>query len=352
MSIKILCLEDKRIDAVGYWRVYQPFQVMRKLYPGVFDIEYRKEGLTYADIANFDIIFMTRPEKPDHIEFIKNAKLHGMGTKFICDCDDDYFDLPTAHAMTAGFNKDRRKRLEVTQSIWSLADVMWFSTDYLTNKYGPKVRKAMTIPNAVLPEILPDEPAPDQGRIVWRGHSIQAHDLMLQGKKQYQQLLDFFEYFAWVGYFPPFPGWEKVIQFPEGNKQARAELYGAKNKFGETPVVLYPPVANTADYMLMLQVDKFNAVWKPLLDHGFNYAKSNIAWIEATVGGGYCITNFAGKNQWEFASAEPLPYSEACDLWAKSKAEIKANYNLISTANMRAQSIFEVLGVNIKQSAA
>ena len=346
--IKILCLEDKRIDAVGFWRVYRPFQVMRRLYPGIFDIEYKKEGLTFADIATYDVIFMTRPEKPEHIDFIKNAKLDGMGTVFICDADDDYFDLPVSHSMSAGFNASHKKRLKTTAAAWQLADAMWFSTDYLTNKYGKGLNRAQTMVNAVLPESLPNDPAPDRGHVMWRGHSIQNHDLMIEGVKTFDKIHKAANYFAWIGYMPPLPGWEKAVHLPE-TKEAQAQLYNAKKVLGETPSVLYPAIPNPADFMRMLHHDKFNVVWKPLISHGFNEAKSNIALIEATITGGYCLTNFAGRPMWENASSKYLPYDQGVALWESAKEQIKKEYNLYDTAHARAAVIFGLLGYSVPQ---
>lgn len=346
-AIKILALENKLIDAVGYWRVFQPFQAMRAMYPGVFEIEYKKEMLTYADIASFDIIFMTRPEKQEHIDFVKNFKLHSFGGKVIVDCDDDYFNLPISHSMAAGFQKSQQSRLKVTEQAFGLADCVWFSTDFLTNKYGPHLKAAYTMPNAIVPDMLPATPAPDRKRVAWRGHSIQNHDLMIEGVKSFDAIYKACNYFAWIGYMPPFEICSKYgVHLPAG-KEASSKLYDAKKALGTAPVVLYPSVPNPADYMRMLAMEQFNVVWKPLIDHDFNRAKSNIAYIEATIGGGYCLTNFAGSEQWEYASDKWLDHDAACDLWAKAKQDITTNYNLWNVAQARANSIFKLLGLTV-----
>lgn len=352
-AIKILALESEMIDAVGYWRVYQPFQAMRALFPGVFDVTYKREKLTYADIASHDIVFMTRPDDAKMIEFLQNFKLHSVGGKVIIDCDDDYFNLPISHSMSAGFQKSHQSRLKVTEQAWNIADCVWFSTDFLTNKYGPKLRQAHTMPNAVFPDLLPDAPAPDRRRIAWRGHSIQNHDLMIEGQKTFGQIYDKCNYFAWIGYMPPLDLCSRYgVHYPM-NREGREKLFEAKTKIGKAPIVLYPTIPNPADYIRQLSIEKFNVVWKPLIDHDFNRAKSNIAYIEATISGGYCLTNFAGSEQWENASDKWLSYDDACELWAKAKADILDNYNLWNTARMRAATIFNLLGLQVptKQAA-
>jgi hypothetical protein len=75
----------------------------------------------------------------------------------------------------------------------------------------------------------------------------------------------------------------------------------------------------------------------------FNDAKSNIAWIEATVSGGICLTNYAGKTAWENAVSEMPTYDEAVVIWEKSKERILKDFNLIEGAKLRAASIERLL---------
>ena len=176
---------------------------------------------------------------------------------------------------------------------------------------------------------------------------------MIEGAKTFEKIYDACDYFAWIGYMPPLDlCWRYGVHFPE-DQAAREKLYTAKKKLSKAPIVLYPPIPNPADYMRILSLEKFNVVWKPLIDHDFNRAKSNIAYIEATIGGGYCLTNFAGSDQWEYASDKWLSYDAACELWAKAKQDILTNYNLWDIARMRAATIFNLLGLQVptKQTA-
>ena len=97
--------------------------------------------------------------------------------------------------------------------------------------------------------------------------------------------------------------------------------------------------------MAALRAFQFNAVWKPLANEPFNHAKSNIAWLEAVMSGGYCVTNFASRPGWEFAWPKMLKYDAACELWQASKEHAIKHYNIVNTAHQRAASIFRLLGI-------
>ena len=82
----------------------------------------------------------------------------------------------------------------------------------------------------------------------------------------------------------------------------------------------------------------FNVIWKPLEDNAFNRSKSNIAWIEATMGGGACLTNLESE-EWELAM--PMYYlvtqENIEEAWVESTEDIKVNYNLQTENEKRFQ---------------
>jgi len=324
--IKILCIEQRQLTPVGYWRVYKPFEAMNRLFPGVFQIEYKSEKLDYADISGADVIFMTRAHKMETFEWIREAKMT-KGILFIMDLDDDLLDLPTEHPLF----QDMKKRRKVIENHMKIADLLWYSTEYLMKKYG----KGIYVPNSIDVSMLPEKPAPDRLKIMWRGSSIQMHDL-LHGKQQFNEIQDHFSHIGMIGFLPPFFHYERRVMDLETHIQ--------ENPKGQY-IVNYPIIDNTSAYLKQLQIDQWNYVWKPLMDHGFNEAKSNIAMIEAAISGGVCLTNFAGRPQWENATAEILPYDAACELWAKACDDIRKNYNINQAAALRAQSIIYKLGM-------
>jgi hypothetical protein len=327
--IKILCIEPRQLTPVGYWRVFKPFEEMRRLFPGVFEIEYKSEKLDYADISGADVIFMTRPHKMESFEWIREAKMT-KGIVFVMDMDDDLLDMPREHPLFADF----KKRRKIIENHMKIADFLWYSTEYLMKKYG----KGIHVPNAVDVSLLPEKPAPDHKKIMWRGSSIQMHDL-LHGASEFDKIQSHATHFGFIGFLPPF---YSPFKLPVYDLQESLE-----HPIGNPPdgarIVNYPIIDNTSAYLKQLQIDQWNYVWKPLMDHGFNEAKSNIAWIEATISGGVCLTNFSGRPQWEYTTADILSYDGACELWADSRQVIRNDYDLSVMAQRRAVSIIQAL---------
>ena len=324
--IKVLVLERPLASNTGWWRLYRPLQVIRKVYGGLFQFEFKLRDLTYADAWNADIVIQSRPgggETPDDQarlnEFVRMAK--GMGAKFIVDMDDQVLLVPKGHALHSEYTKPGR--VKVIEECLSLADQCWFSTPAFLQTVD---QKGLVMPNAVLPQELPAEPTPDAGIAAWRGHSIQMHDLATQGAEDWPAIRGAFSKWLWLGYMPPLPGAE------DGE---------------ELPYISMPD-----KYFALLQKTPINALWKPMQNNSFNLHKSNIAWIEATLSGGYCLTNFAGDDLWLNASAKPLPHKDAVKLWERSREEIEQHYNLIYWGQRRAEAIASLVPHLIPQKPA
>jgi hypothetical protein len=83
-------------------------------------------------------------------------------------------------------------------------------------------------------------------------------------------------------------------------------------------------------------------MWKPLLPSVFNDGKSNIAWLEATMGGGACVTNYAGKSGWETCLPD-FDFTESVihDAWRASCEKILNDHNLYDQARVRYDSLCE-----------
>jgi hypothetical protein len=311
--IRILVLEPTHLSNTGYWRLYRPLDVMRQLYPGVFHLTYKYDRMTYADIMECDIVITRRPGSVGGgeavVKLLEKARM--LGRHVIFDEDDAVFSCPDTHELFSVFQ--RKDVREQYAAALRTASMFWFSTPAFLETIHPE---GLVIPNAILPTDMPDAPTPDLGLFGWQGKSIQVHDLMA-GRTWYDANKDKAVAWLFFGYKPPLD-------------------HSANTK-------TIPYIEDVDIYMASFRQNGINAMWKPLTECAFNDHKSNINWLGATMGGGYCITNYAGRPGWEFASAEVLPYSDACDLWAASKAQILENYNLLHTARMRAESIFALV---------
>lgn len=308
--INILIIEQPILNGVTWWRFFRPFEVMRRLYPGQFTFTVKKK-LETPDLFFNDVFILSRPHDPEMLDFVRRARNHGKPV--ILDLDDDIINLPDHHPLKADYDQRRSTILE----FFTAVDYVWASTEQLLYVTDALDRGAV-IPNAILPSDLPDEPSPDRGRWAWRGKDIQIHDLITVGAHQYADIKDRAKDWIFWGYFPPL-------------------AHGPNAR-------LVPYARDVESYFDTLQKAELNGVWKPLFPCLFNDAKSNIAWLEATMSGGVCLTNYAGRPGWECATAEwPESHEHACDIWRKSRAHALEHYHLESAARLRAESVLRLL---------
>ena len=318
MTLKILVLEPPNLTNVGYWRCWLPFQAIKAMYANSavnFEFTYKRKDLTFEDAWNADVVVAPRPgSKPDVSEFLEKAKDNG--ARIILDLDDHIFGLPDAHQLYFPYSKGAPQYESAMKAI-ELADLFWFSTPIFMETYAEKFKKpGLVVPNAIPPEWLPEAPAPDRGLWSWRGRDIQVHDLIYAGWDWYEEIKDRPKQWIFLGWKPPL-----------------------RHSNNTQPV---PYIDDVQKYLLNVRKSGFNGIWKPMIDCPFNDHKSNIAWIEATMSGGVCLTNYAGKPGWEYSTKDFPTYKQACELWEKSKAEIKKNYNLYQAAAIRARSMIEI----------
>lgn len=330
--IKILVIYPPSLDNVGYWRLYRPLDVMCKLYPGIFELTYKVKDLNFGDIITHDVIITRRPwgqSAGQLVELLQTARQPGIEKPVIFDEDDAVMYLPDTHDLYNDFAGEaiRKQYIEALKC----ASTYWFSTPAFMESIpvvlgGAPSVPGFIIPNAVLPSDLPEEPAPDEGLFGWQGRAIQAHDL-ISGWDWYERhkenpLIKQWIFFGWKPPLrhmenasgPPIPYMSNVYAYVDSfKKNPKAGMFG------------------------------INAMWKPLIDCVFNDHKSNINYLVAAVGGGYCISNYSGKPGWEYVAKDPLPYPHGCELWRAAKDDIIENYNLIKTAQMRAESIFALV---------
>ena len=313
-KINCLVLAPPIIDGVSYWRLWEPLAAVDAILvnsPYEIDFRFKRKELDFFDVWNTDVVIVSRPGsgKNDYSEFLEQCKMRGV--KIIVDLDDDIFHLPDYHTLYQNYKKGGKQYKQARYAL-ELADELWVSTKALADQFG---KDAVLIPNAIMPHLLPKEPAPDRGLWAWRGRSIQAHDLMAH------------------------QGWYKKIR----NKAKQWLFLGWKPPLDHADNVSVGTfLSNPMAYLQSIRSTGLNGIWKPMIDCEFNHAKSNIAWIEATMAGGVCLTNFAGRDEWKFATKNFPDYKTSCDLWQQSKQEIEKNYNLAKTGQMRASRILHL----------
>ena len=312
MAVNILIYEYDVLNAVTWWRLYRPLMTMRYLYPGRYNIKTTRKPTT-DDLWYTDLFILSRPNDPDTLKFVQFLRSVRPDAKIIIDIDDAITNVPINHHQHAY----HQARQHIAYETWALANYFWVSTEQLLYECDCLGRGEI-IPNAILPEDLPDEPAPDKGLWMWRGNGLQYEDVYKAGFDTYEQVKD---------------------------KAKKWVFWGALPSLNHGPnVELWEKEESVPAYFAKLKAAKFNGVWKPLVKNLFNDAKSNIAWIEATMSGGICLTNYAGQTSWDGAVDEWVDdYETARTLWYMSADIIQRNYNLETTARQRHESIERVL---------
>jgi len=308
--INILIIDEPKVNPVTWWRFLRPLSEMQKQFPGKYNVRITRR-LDEAELYFVDVVILSRPNDPDTLNFAKRVKDLGRA-KLIIDIDDAITNLQPYHDQFAYHNK----RTQLAYQLFALVDYFWVSTEQLMydcDCFG----RGEIMPNAVLPSDLPNEPSPDRGLWMWRGKGMQSPDVYFEGVDTYERIKGDVKNWIFWGMIPNLNHLNNV----------RVEEY-------ETSIPAY---------FEKVKALRLNGVWKPLVPCLFNDAKSNIAWIEATVSGGICLTNYAGKTAWENAVSEMPTYDEAVVIWEKSKERILKDFNLIDGAKLRAASIERLL---------
>ena len=316
--IKILVIDDHNADGVSFWRNIEPFSVLRKQFPGEVFIQNATERVTVNDLKQFDVVVMFRPVKPESLKFVKNCR--ALGLRIILDIDDDLWNLPYYHPSYMEYERFK----PTAREIYDTADLIWISTEELRFVIGD-LGKTVTIPNAVLPQWLPEQPNEYTGRAAWIGSAGLQYDLnSTHAQKWFEEWQEQYRKWFFFGYRPEIANGENCTGVP----------YGFVYEFFET-----------------IRGAGLNVVWKPLRDLPFNHSKSNIAWLTATMAGAVCVTNFAGRDGWEYALPEFITDPEKiAENFHKSRAHILLEYNLLKVNERRMQSIINLL-TDEKQTA-
>jgi hypothetical protein len=309
--IKALIIEPPQLGPVGWWRLYSPLQEMRRLYRGEFDFTVSQD-FSEGELMAYDWVILARPSKEKEMELIATAKK--LGVNVCVDYDDDLLNLITMHPSYGNFGDPARQMVVKTAA--KVADMVWTSTPSIADSL--KREDAIVIPNAVPVSWLPDKPAPITKSAAWRGREQQYVDVVLQSWASgwYDQIKDLPDSWTWLGWAP----------FPIPNN-------------GKHRMIKYENIIKYWDH---IRTAGTNIIWKPLLECTFNNGKSNIAWLEATVGGGVCVTNYAGTGEWlhclpDFDFNQKVIFSK----WEESRAAVEKDYNLTHMARRRFESLVQ-----------
>lgn len=263
--INILMIIPNRQDATSFYRSMGPFSHLHRS---------MELNLIFADqidwslIKMSDIVFMQRPFNSSHLQVA--ALCQEVGRPLWVDYDDLLFDIPEDNPAHESFMAPE-VRNNVIQIIRA-ATVVTVSTEQLKKVFQLEKNtlnhRVYTVPNALDHDLIKYS-APFQFKklLSWRGSNTHMQDIA----EHAASLIDLIRArpdvtTQWVGWNPWF-----VTQGI------------AKNQ-----AIVAPPMAIHRYYEFMQKTNPSVQV-VPLHEHMFNYCKSNIAWIEATLVGAVCV---------------------------------------------------------------
>ena len=312
--IRILVIDSPQIDGVSFWRSVKPLTELQRAYPNI-SCDFVGENVDLRKLMAADLIIMFRPIRPRSLEFLKKLKNPIFKAKIILDIDDNLWRIPPGHPNEIDF----AEYADTLQQIYSLADGIWCSTDPLIDFTDARDGRGVVVPNAVMARDLPEKPIDYRGIVCWRGSISNRMDIdSAEAEAVFTENRERFNRWVFWGYAP-------------------------LNMRGED--VAWKGSVEAVEYMGSLPNIGINIMWKPLQENEFNDAKSNIAWIEATMAGGVCVSNYAGKPGWEMALEK---FSDNPDFiahqWRISKEWILKHYNLEKVNELRYQHIIKTLG--------
>ena len=310
--IKVFVIEGDKMDGVSWWRSARPFSALDKTHGDKIEIIRRGESVDVRELMTADVVVRYRPTTQKAFDFLKLCR--EFGAKIILDIDDDLWHVPPSHPDFGEFSGEKTKNL--LWEVYRFADAVWASTKHILYS-ADCLAMGEVMQNAILPSELPDKPMEWRSVAAWRGHSKHVGDFTDAAREWYKDCAHLYEHFVFAGYFP-------VL------------AHGANARFAKG----VDPLA----YFLSLKNGFANVFWKPLEDCPFNDGKSNIAWIEATMSGGVCVTNYAEKTGWECALPD---FTTDPDLiartWQASCSIILENYNLLEVNERRFKSIVKLV---------
>lgn len=211
-------------------------------------------------------VFMQRPFTDDQrvaFDMIKN-----FGRKIWIDYDDYLFDIPTDNPTF--FNYMNQKTADNIKYMIKNADVVTVSTEELKTQYSQLNPNVIVIPNALDPVLMKFKRDKKAQRVIsWRGSRTHQKDVFLYSpmivevaNSQYAS--------DWQWHFIGDNPWFLTDRMPH------------KRTYITKPM-------DIVDYHEHLTMLGPMAMVVPLHECTFNKAKSNIAWLEASLAGGICL---------------------------------------------------------------
>jgi hypothetical protein len=256
-----ICGDDS--DATSFYRGLGPLSVLERQVPWLDVLRFWTPFECNENrLRTVDGVFIQRPSIAPHLDIVRSAKL--LGVPVWIDLDDDIFSIPDDNPTQQLYSMNNYAHFAA--ECMKLADVVTVSTEALKTAFSRFSTNIQVIPNAFDDYFFSKwkrerDPARGKPVVLWRGSNSHDYDLL-----------------KIVGSVRPYaekhPEWHWVFL---GHKPWVLTQDLPKEKWNHVGWN-----SSVAGYLNTLNRIQPTIVIVPLVDHGFNRCKSNIAWIEGT----------------------------------------------------------------------
>ena len=259
---RVVVLVASQMNACDYYRAYM---VMKELESREAIVSRMVHSFSAMDAYQADLLLCFRPKDRGLLQYATDPA--AQNCFLMADYDDDVFSVPSANFLEPNFGEpDKQASLAITQRVTQLT----VSTRRLQSLLSSTQPKCSIIPNCIdfsahskLLQYHPKKPN-DRFRIGWAGTFTHTEDVM--GGKQ-----------PFLGALRRLMRKYRDIEVvfwglcPEAFKH---EFYGR---------VAYKRAVQLFQYMGELAKLNLDLIVYPLINHQFNYSKSNIRWLESSM---------------------------------------------------------------------
>jgi len=315
-KLKILAVCAMPTDPTSWYRAWGVYGDIMKRSDIEFDCYEDLVKVSWKHLIKYDLVIFQRAlgnavQLADYIT--------QLGIPYVYDLDDNFWEIPSHSSIKSTYNP---KILGTMEKMMKGATAITVSTqalgDYIENKLGIKCN---VINNGIDLTKYKIQPYNQSGKTIWRGSSTHIDDV--------RQFASFYESVAKQVEQIEFWGHDCVQGSP------KLDIKNSKFFAGEDLV----------RYFRLLQTSNISHILCTLVDDEFNRAKSNIAWIEATLAGGVCVGNQVGEFKDKQISMNDFNIEHDYQghyIW--SKQLIHENYNLSELNDMRIELYKKVVG--------
>jgi hypothetical protein len=317
MKLKVLVIEKNPDIACSWYRSLSPLSIYNRVIDT--DIQFFFFSIPptkWEELIYYDVVMFNRPRSKDDYDCL--AMCVSMNIKIWVDNDDDVLSINKDNPSADFYLREDTQRF--VRTFLNEADLLTFSTPSLAESMGKysKNGNVVVIPNCwndISMPIRRDKPS-ESKNVFWRGGESHRNDT-LKYTADIIKVSKVYDDYEWL-----FMGMDVFW------------LYENIEKGG------YAKGMELVSYLNMMNDGDFGISITPLLHNQFNYGKSNISWMEATMAGAigvvpdyYDCDNAIKYKEGDFYNSlmnaiELHKSGKTVKLWHQQMDEIKEKYLL------------------------